>query len=111
MLLLVFLAQAAVPPTCTQPPPADRAIFSRDDYPPEALRHRWEGTVVADLTVGEFGGVCACKIVKSSGHKALDDGTCDLLIQRARFKPPKDKDGNPVTVIERTPPIEWRIGP
>jgi protein TonB len=108
-MLLLFLAQAAALPQCGPPPPVDQPIFSYSDYPPEALRNGWEGSVVADLTVGQSGAVCACKIIKTSGHEVLDDVTCDLLVRRARFKPPKDKHGNPIVDTVRTPPIEWRI--
>lgn len=106
-MLLLFLAQAAaVPPS---PPPPPRPIFTNADYPPEAVRNRWEGTVVADLTISVEGVPTACRIVKSSGHKVLDDATCDLIIRRARFVPAKDSGGNPKSDTFRTPPIVWRL--
>ena len=108
-MLLLFLAQATYFGSGTPPPPRPQGIFSYEDYPAEALLNRWEGSVIADLTVNERGAVAACHIIKSSGHEVLDEATCKLLIERARFKPATDKDGKPIKDMYRTPSIEWRI--
>jgi periplasmic protein TonB len=73
------------------------------------LKNGWQGDVVADLTISPLGRVSACHIVVSSGHKVLDDATCDLMIKRAVFRPAKDSNGKPVEDHLRTPPIRWRL--
>jgi protein TonB len=107
MLSLLMLAQAA---TAAPPPPAQVPIFSTVAPPQEAIDNRWNGNVKADLTVSAEGRVTACKIVQSSGHRVLDDFTCNVLVMRARFTPAKDKDGNPVESHYLTPPITYKFG-
>jgi protein TonB len=109
-MLLLFLAQAIVSSPPAPPPPNRKGIFDGvADYPPEALRNHWEGTVVADLTIDVHGAVSECRIVRSSGHQVLDDATCNLIKSRATFKPATDDNGNPREDVYRTPPIVWRV--
>jgi protein TonB len=107
-MLLLFLAHLAGS-LGSAPPTPPKAIFSRDDYPPEAVRHHWQGKVVADLTISAEGSVTACHIVKSSGYQVLDDATCDLLRRRAKFKSATDPNVKPVESRVQTPPVEWRL--
>ena len=86
-----------------------RSVFSGDDYPAEAQMAGDEGTVQAQLTVGPDGRVAACRIVSSSGVDSLDRKTCDVLRQRARFTPARDRDGNPITDTVTTPPVRWQL--
>lgn len=106
-MLLLLLFQAINP--ATAPPPSHRkAIFSNDDYPLEAIRNHWEGTVIVDLTIDPQGSVSACQIAQSTGHKLLDDTTCDLITKRAKFKPATDSEGSPIEGRVRTP-LRWRL--
>jgi protein TonB len=84
-------------------------FFSVDDYPKEAIRHRWQGTVVADIAVSAEGRVSDCRIVQSSGHAVLDNKTCEIFFTRARFVPAKDAQGRPTVDVLRTPPVVWRL--
>ncbi len=84
-------------------------LYTGADYPPEAVRKGWEGTVVAQVVISVEGRVRACRIVKSSGHETLDAATCRILKTRALFVPAKDSAGRPVEDVLRTPPIEWRL--
>jgi TonB family protein len=84
-------------------------MFSADDYPKEAMIHGWQGTVIAELTVSSAGRVSKCRIVRSSGYKVLDDKTCEILFERAKFIPAKDIAGHPTVDTLRTPPIVWRL--
>ena len=68
-----------------------------DDYPPAARRARMEGEVDFLLTVGPDGAIVDCRIVRSSGHQELDQRTCSLLRQRAKFAPARGADGETVT--------------
>lgn len=84
------------------------SLFEVADYPPEALKNHWEGDVVADLTIDREGHVSKCDIFKSSGHVILDEKTCEVLRERARFAPAQGSNG----VVEgkfRTFPFKWRI--
>jgi protein TonB len=113
-MVWLLLAQTISTPDLAPPPqllpgPVFRTLFSVDDYPKEAVRHGWQGNVVVDITVSAEGQVSACKVVQSSGHQVLDDATCRIMFERARFIPAKDKDGKPVEDHFRTPPVTWRL--
>jgi protein TonB len=111
-MLLLFIAQIISNPSAPplRPPKAEkRAIFSSEDYPREAVRNHWEGSVIADLTINPQGRVTGCRIIQSSGHEVLDDATCDLLTRRAMFKPAVDANGNPTADTVRTPQINWKL--
>jgi TonB family protein len=68
-----------------------------NDYPPRALREERAGTVGFRLTIDPFGRVSACDITSSSGSPDLDEVTCTLVTQRARFNPAKDNKGKATT--------------
>jgi protein TonB len=106
MLFWLATLIAVAPPGSPSP---SQPIFTAADYPPEAIRNHWEGIVVADLTISVEGRPATCQIAQSSGHKVLDDATCDLIMHRAVFTPAKDAAGNPTTDTFRTPPITWRL--
>src|SRR5437899_9595334 len=106
MILLLLAQVATLPPVL--PPPARVALFSYSDYPKEALKKGWQGDVQWDVTVGTNGRVTACKIIQSSGHQILDDATCRIVTERARFNPAQDATGNPVEAHFQSH-ISWRI--
>jgi len=111
-MLLFLLAQVTPDPLAPLPPPTNRgmvSLFSNDDYPKEAMRHRWQGTVQVDLEVSPEGRVSGCRVVRSSGHAVLDKATCDIMRVRAKFIPAKDRNGDPTVDVYRSPPIQWRI--
>ena len=78
------------------------------DYPAAAMREEREGTSGFRLTIDASGLPTACDIVSSSGHADLDSTTCQLLIERARFRPGLDPAGKRVggTYTNR---IRWQI--
>jgi len=104
-----FWLSALIAIAQTSSPSPSHPIFTAADYPPEAIRNHWEGVVVADLSISVEGRPTACRIVQSSGHKVLDDATCDLIMHRAKFAPAKDAAGNSTTDTFRTPPVTWRL--
>ena len=71
-------------------------LISADDYPIDALRSGHQGTVRFTLTIAKDGTVKKCRVTKSSGFSELDRATCNIMRQRARFKPALDSNGNPV---------------
>jgi TonB family protein len=78
-------------------------------YPPEAMRHGWEGDVSADLTINGQGRVSACRIVQSSGHAVLDEATCRLFRERARFNAAHNESGAPIESTFHVRSFKWRI--
>ncbi|NIJ18861.1 TonB family protein [Sphingomonas naasensis] len=79
-----------------------------DDYPPIALRYNQEGTVAIALTLDPSGAPTACDIRATSGYVELDNQTCSLLMQRARFAPALDRAGEP-TKSTWTSRIRWQL--
>ena len=71
-------------------------VIRPSDYPPEAWREDMEGMVGYQLSVDADGSVGDCTITESSGHELLDTLTCRFAVERYRFEPARDEDGNPV---------------
>ena len=86
-----------------------RTIFSGDDYPLDAQTKGEEGTAQARLTIDAQGRVTKCLIVRTTGHRSLDDATCRIIEERARFTPARDDRGKAVSDTVVTPPITWRL--
>lgn len=55
-------------------------------YPREARRNAWEGVVEVEITVSETGKGADLKVIKSSGHEALDLAALEALRQ-AKYEP------------------------
>lgn len=83
-------------------------LFSDEDYPIAAVRAHEQGTVQFRISVGADGSPTLCRVIASSGSATLDETTCRLLMERARFEPARDAKGKPVpdTVTAR---IVWRL--
>lgn len=82
--------------------------ITTDDYPTSLLRENVQGSVGISVTIGVDGRVRSCLVTQSSGNKQLDDTTCRLYTQRARFTPARDADGNP-TIAQRSDRYRWQI--
>ena len=85
-----------------------RNWITTDDYPPGALRQNIEGLVIISVMIGTEGRVRSCLVTQSSGSKLLDDATCRLYTQRARFTAARDADGNAIAA-QRTDRYRWQI--
>lgn len=74
-------------------------INSARDYPvpPGGRQARFGTSVTIALTVNPEGRPIACRIAKSSPFPETDAITCRLAMERFRFRPATDRDGNPVT--------------
>lgn len=66
------------------------------DYPAASLRANEQGTTGFALIVDKTGRVKVCRITASSGSPLLDETTCRLVTQRARFTPAVDAQDNPI---------------
>lgn len=78
------------------------------DYPVEALRNEEEGVTRFVLTVAATGKAQNCKVTGSSGSSALDMETCKVVMQRSRFHPALNEDGEKVTGTWSSA-IRWEI--
>jgi len=99
-----------------QKPPAIRAVpagnagdwIRSEDYPVAAMVDGVQGMSALLIDVDVDGRVTNCTISASSGSDALDETACNLVRQRARFTPAKDKKSKPVP--DRVPQrIYWRL--
>lgn len=90
-----------------QPIATEQWVTAADNLP-DASRLDLEGRVSVDLSVSTTGDVTDCQVVKSSGHSLLDKHTCQLLFERAQFKPATDGNGRPVTGTF-SHSIEWQV--
>ena len=72
------------------------AINSAKDYPRETRELRKDDYVIVAITVSAEGKPTACRIVRPSKDAQANAITCTLAMQRFRFKPATDVQGNPV---------------
>jgi TonB family protein len=73
-----------------------RLPLKSGDYPASALSRGAVGGVEVLLNVGVDGKASDCRVIRSSGHKDLDEATCEKLLVRTRFHPARDKAGKTV---------------
>jgi protein TonB len=66
------------------------------DYPRAGRAERLGTAVVVVLTVGTDGRVSACRVHQPSGDPDADAVTCRLALERFRFHPALDQNGDPV---------------
>ncbi|HVQ09956.1 MAG TPA: energy transducer TonB [Allosphingosinicella sp.] len=102
---MIYVAPPVPPPAPPPPPrppsgtPARRlqpnlnSLFSHDDYPVAAMRADAQGTVGFRLDIGRYGRVARCTVTSSSGSAPLDQATCRILAERARYAPARDARG------------------
>ena len=62
-------------------------IIKPVDYPIAAWNAGQEGPVKYELSVDETGTPTGCTIIESTNYPLLDQATCDLMLERARFTP------------------------
>ncbi|MGN6820344.1 MAG: energy transducer TonB [Sphingomonas sp.] len=81
-----------------------------DDYPAAVKRKGESGTVAFALSIDANGMVAACEVTLSSRVALLDETTCRLLTERARFTPARDAAGNAVAGTFSSK-FHWSLGP
>ena len=70
------------------------------DYPETAKQSRQGGAVETELAIRSDSGLpIICTVLRTSGVAALDEGTCRLLLRRARFAPGAGPRGHSRYVI------------
>ena len=76
-----------------------RFWISGSDYPLDALRADWQGSVIVRMNVDATGDVTDCVVVVSSGWTSVDKLTCGKAIAWAKFHPAIGRDGKPVAAV------------
>lgn len=71
-------------------------INSAKDYPRDTRDLRKDDYVIIAITVSAEGKPTACRIHRPSKDAQANSITCTLALQRFRFKPATDAQGNPV---------------
>ena len=69
--------------------------FISEDYPALMLAYEREGEVTYRLTVGTDGQPTFCTIKQTNTPQMFDDAVCRALLNRARFAPALDWEGQP----------------
>jgi protein TonB len=109
---LAMSAQEVTPPALPRPAVPARLItphvFRDEDYPTEAARYRVRGVVRYFIVINVAGRVSHCRVTRSSGWALLDETTCRLLRERARYEPARDAGGNP-TVDTDVGELDFRV--
>jgi periplasmic protein TonB len=110
-----FIAQPsppAAPPTLARRarPINPGSWILETDYPVGAAAGNQAGTVGFRVTVSETGLPTACTVTTSSGWPLLDEYTCRLISERARFTAALDERGRP-TAGTFSSRIQWRLPP
>ncbi|MCH2487931.1 MAG: energy transducer TonB, partial [Erythrobacter sp.] len=72
------------------------AWISTDDYRSSWINREMTGTARFRLEIAANGRVTKCTITGSTGHAPLDQATCRLLEQRAKFQPARTGSGEPI---------------
>ena len=107
-------AVAAAEPAPPPPPEPVKAAFGgigyknnpAPDYPAQAVRQGWQGTVLLRVKVLPTGSVDSIEVVKSSGKKVLDDAAIHT-VERWVFAP-STRGSTPIDGFA-TVPIEFKL--
>lgn len=87
-------------------PEVIRGSFRQSDYPKELRTLGPKGTTWADVVVGTNGRVTSCRITRASGIPQFDARTCQILLQRFRYRPARDAAGRPVAAPDSFS-VDW----
>jgi len=79
-------------------------------YPPGALKRGEQGRVAFKLTIEPTGVISMCEVTESSGFKALDRETCDIMGLYARVQPVRNADGRAIRATQ-SGFINWKLPP
>ena len=66
------------------------------DYPKALREANVSGTTVTEVAVGANGRAMGCRVTSTSGSRELDSTTCQLIMQRFKFKPARNEAGQAI---------------
>lgn len=78
------------------------------DYPDRAVERGAVGSTELLLTISPEGVPIDCRPIRATGHKDLDQKTCEVLRKKGRFTPAVDRAGQPM----QSPivfSVAWRV--
>lgn len=78
------------------------------DYPAGAAWNSRQGRVIVRIAVSVEGRATECAVVASSSSILLDEATCRVVLERARFRPAIGADGQP-TAARIVGAVLWRM--
>lgn len=78
------------------------------EYPKQARRAGWEGTVVLKIQIMENGRPGNIDVASSSGYQALDEAAVSA-VERWRFVPAKDRASGQAVSCYTTMPIAFKL--
>jgi protein TonB len=87
---------------------SENGEFIAKNYPLRALKAREQGKVGFRLVVEPDGSLGSCEVTASSGSKALDNETCELILRHARLNPVRNADGRAIRAVQ-TGYIHWKL--
>lgn len=71
--------------------------ISARDYPRSSAQDRNGAYVIVHFTVTPDGSPRDCRVARSSGNAEVDRITCQLVVDRFRYRPAIDREGNPTS--------------
>jgi TonB family protein len=80
------LAQQALPGDTPARPVGNPGEWFAGGYPVEAMKARVEGRVGFALDIGSDGKPTGCRVIRPSNSALLDDATCAIAMEKARFE-------------------------
>jgi TonB family protein len=107
----MLTSMGAAPDTTSQMVQASKnGEFLWRYYPPGALKRGEQGKVAFRLTIEPTGTIGTCDVTESSGFKALDYETCEIMAQYARVEPVRNTDGRAIRAVQNGF-IVWKLPP
>ena len=115
LLLLAAIPVSITAATASVAQPTDDYVqaskngeFLSRYYPEGAAKRGEQGKVTFQLTIEPDGSIGRCTVTESSGFRALDTETCDIMVRFARTKPVRNGDGRAIRA--RQPGyIVWKL--
>lgn len=77
-------------------------------YPARALTAGEQGLVAFNVRLDKDGQPTNCEVTHSSGHRLLDEETCQLVLIHAVFQPVKDSGGHKINSVAEGI-VNWKI--
>jgi protein TonB len=72
------------------------------NYPDQAKQHNLSGSLLLDVAIKPDGSLASVKLLRSSGHKVLDDGAIRIVRMAAPFAPLPPKIRKEVDILHIT---------
>ena len=112
LFLSALLASASAPASAAPSEAVARDAANNEvilsEYPARARAAGEQGTVAFTVALDRDGYATSCQVTQSSGFRRLDEETCDLIMDRAKFKGVRGPDGRKTNVVTQGV-INWRL--